>query len=61
MRTPIKQMDPAPRYHARDTAIILAQLHQAKVLLGTATPSLESFYNCLSGKYGLVELGNPLP
>jgi primosomal protein N' (replication factor Y) len=51
-----KQYDPAPRYHARDTAIILAQLHQAKVLLGTATPSLESFYNCLSGKYGLVGL-----
>lgn len=51
-----KQVDPAPRYHARDTAIVLAQMHGAKVLLGTATPSLESFYNCLSGKYGLVGL-----
>jgi primosomal protein N' (replication factor Y) len=51
-----KQYDPAPRYHARDTVIMLAQLHGAKVLLGSATPSLESYYNCLSGKYGLVEL-----
>ncbi|OFY50874.1 MAG: primosomal protein N', partial [Bacteroidetes bacterium RBG_13_46_8] len=51
-----KQYDPAPRYHARDTAIILAQLHQARVVLGSATPSLDSYYNCLSGKYGLVEL-----
>ncbi|MBN1415520.1 MAG: primosomal protein N' [Bacteroidales bacterium] len=51
-----KQTGPSPRYHARDTAIVLAQLHKAKVLLGSATPSLESFYNCLTGKYGLVEL-----
>ncbi|MBN1158408.1 MAG: primosomal protein N' [Bacteroidales bacterium] len=51
-----KQFDPAPRYHARDTSIILAGLHGAKVVLGTATPSLESYYNCITGKYGLVEL-----
>jgi len=53
-----KQFDPAPRYHARDTAIILARLHHAKVLLGSATPSLESYYNCLAGKYGHAELSN---
>jgi primosomal protein N' (replication factor Y) (superfamily II helicase) len=51
-----KQHDPAPRYHARDTAIYLAGLYGAKVLLGTATPSVESYHNTLSGKYGLVEL-----
>ncbi|MBN2481190.1 MAG: primosomal protein N' [Bacteroidales bacterium] len=51
-----KQFDPAPRYHARDTAIILAGLHGAKVVLGTATPSLESYHNSTTGKYGLVEL-----
>jgi len=51
-----KQTDPAPRYHARDAAIVLAQLHGAKTLLGTATPSLESYYNTQIGKYGLVEL-----
>ena len=51
-----KQYDPAPRYHARDTAIYLAHLHKAKVLLGSATPSLESFYNTKIQKYGLVEL-----
>jgi len=51
-----KQFDPAPRYHARDTAIYLASLHKAKVLLGSATPSLESFYNAQSGKYGFAEL-----
>ena len=51
-----KQFDPAPRYHARDTAIYLATLHGAKVLLGTATPSVESFYNAKKGKYGYVEL-----
>jgi primosomal protein N' (replication factor Y) len=51
-----KQFDPAPRYHARDAAIILAQLHQAKVLLGSATPSLESFYNTENQKYKLVNL-----
>ncbi|MBK8807607.1 MAG: primosomal protein N' [Bacteroidales bacterium] len=51
-----KQYDPAPRYHARDCAIILASLHKAKVLLGTATPSIETYYNAKAGKYGLVEL-----
>lgn len=51
-----KQFDPAPRYHARDTAIYLAYLHRAKVLLGSATPSVESYYNAKAGKYGLVEL-----
>jgi len=51
-----KQYDPSPRYHARDTAIILAQIHQAKILLGSATPSLESFYNVETGKFKLVEL-----
>jgi len=51
-----KQQDPAPRYHARDAAIVLANQHKAKVLLGSATPSLESYYNCESNKYGLVEL-----
>lgn len=51
-----KQYDPAPRYHARDTALYLASLHKAKVLLGSATPSVESYYNATSGKYGLVEL-----
>jgi primosomal protein N' (replication factor Y) len=51
-----KQNDPAPRYHARDTAVYLAGLYQAKVLLGTATPSLESYYNVQQGKYGLVNL-----
>ncbi|NGM63596.1 primosomal protein N' [Sphingobacterium sp. SGG-5] len=51
-----KQFDPAPRYHARDTAIYLAHLHQANVLLGSATPSIESYYNAKAGKYGLVQL-----
>ena len=51
-----KQYDPAPRYHARDTAIYLAHLHQAKVLLGSATPSLETYYNTKIKKYGLVQL-----
>jgi len=54
--TSYKQHDPAPRYHARDTAIMLAYLHQAKVLLGSATPSFESYYNARQNKYGLVEL-----
>lgn len=53
-----KQFDPAPRYQARDTAIYLAKLHHSKVLLGTATPSLESFFNAETGKYQLVELQN---
>lgn len=51
-----KQQDPAPRYHARDAALILANMHGAKVLMGTATPSIESYYNARSGKYGLVNL-----
>lgn len=51
-----KQQDPAPRYHARDAAIYFASLFQANVLLGSATPSLESYYNAYTGKYGLVEL-----
>ena len=51
-----KQMDPAPRFHARDAAIVLANFHKAKVLLGSATPSLETYYNAQSAKYGLVTL-----
>jgi primosomal protein N' (replication factor Y) len=51
-----KQFDPAPRYHARDTAIMLARFHGAKVLLGTATPSVETYFNCKNGKYSLIEL-----
>jgi primosomal protein N' (replication factor Y) len=51
-----KQMDPAPRYHARDTAIVLANFHEAKVLLGSATPSIETYYNATNDKFGLVEL-----
>ncbi len=51
-----KQQDPAPRYHARDTAIMLAQMHSAKVVLGTATPSLESYQNARTGKFGFTEL-----
>ncbi|MDR1221636.1 MAG: primosomal protein N' [Tannerella sp.] len=51
-----KQADPSPRYHARNAAMMLAQAHGGKVLLGSATPSLESFLWALSGKYGLVKL-----
>jgi len=51
-----KQYDPAPRYHARDAAIVLASQHKAKVLLGSATPCIETYYNAQQGKYGLVEL-----
>jgi len=51
-----KQQDPSPRYNARNAAIVLASYYQAKVLLGTATPSIESFYNTQIGKYGLVEI-----
>lgn len=54
--TSFKQQDPAPRYHARSAAIMLARLYGAKTLLGTATPSMESYYNAKQGKYGLVEL-----
>lgn len=51
-----KQQDPAPRYHARNAAIVLAAMYGAKTLLGTATPSIETWHNAISGKYGLVEL-----
>lgn len=51
-----KQQDPAPRYNARDAAIMLAKIHNAKVLLGSATPSVESFYNSYTGKFSLIEL-----
>ncbi len=51
-----KQYNPAPRYNARDAAIVLASIHNAKVLLGTATPAVESYFNARMGKYGLVEL-----
>lgn len=55
--TSFKQQDPAPRYHARSTAIILARMYEgAKVLLGTATPSMESYHNACTGKYGYVQL-----
>lgn len=54
--TSYKQQDPSPRYHARNAALVLANLHGAKTLLGTATPSLETYANCLNGKFGLVEL-----
>ncbi|MCH4552517.1 replication restart helicase PriA [Aestuariibaculum lutulentum] len=51
-----KQFDPAPRYHARDTAVVLAHFYQAKTLLGSATPSLESYFNAKQNKYGFVEI-----
>jgi primosomal protein N' (replication factor Y) len=51
-----KQTDPAPRYHARDAAIVLANFHKAKVLLGSATPSIETYFNAQNNKYGLVTL-----
>lgn len=51
-----KQADPAPRYNGRDAAIVLATMHGAKVLLGSATPSVETYYKAVSGKYGLVTL-----
>ena len=51
-----KQTDPAPRYHARDAAIVLANFHNAKVLLGSATPSIETYFNTQVEKYGLVSL-----
>lgn len=54
--TSYKQQDPAPRYHARSAAIMLAQMYGAKTLLGTATPSMESYHNAQTGRYGLVEL-----
>ena len=51
-----KQQDPAPRYHARDAAIVLAQAQKAKVLLGSATPSIETYFNAQSGKFGLISI-----
>lgn len=54
--TSFKQQDPAPRYHARSVAIMLAHLSGARTLLGTATPSAESYHNALTGKFGLVRL-----
>ncbi|MGB7393706.1 MAG: primosomal protein N', partial [Pricia sp.] len=51
-----KQFDPAPRYHARDAAIVLANLHDSQILLGSATPSIESTYNARTGKYGFAEI-----
>lgn len=51
-----KQQEPAPRYNARNASIVLAGMYDAKVLLGTATPSVETYYNALNGRYGLVEL-----
>ncbi|MGL2993225.1 replication restart helicase PriA [Flavobacterium sp. TSSA_36] len=51
-----KQADPSPRFHARDAAIVLANFHKAKVLLGSATPCIETFYNAQKAKYGLVSL-----
>ncbi|OIQ22423.1 MAG: primosomal protein N' [Flavobacterium sp. MedPE-SWcel] len=60
-----KQQDPAPRYHARDAAIVLANYFKAKVILGSATPSIESYYNASHNKYGYVQMreryGNVMP
>jgi len=54
--TSYKQFDPAPRYHARNAAIVLASMHGAHTLLGSATPAIESYFNAVTGKYGLVKL-----
>ncbi|VBB46478.1 Primosomal protein N [uncultured Paludibacter sp.] len=54
--TSYKQFDPSPRYHARNAAIVLASMHNAKTLLGTATPAIETYYNAKTGKYGYVLL-----
>ena len=54
--TSYKQQDPAPRYNARDTAMVLARMHGAKTLLGSATPSVETYYKASTGRFGLVEL-----
>ena len=51
-----KQFDPAPRYHARDAAVVLSGMHEAKTILGSATPSIESYFNATQGKYALVGL-----
>ncbi len=54
--TSFKQFEPSPRYHARDAAIMLGYLHGAHVLLGSATPSVETYYNAKQGKYGYIQL-----
>tara|TARA_R110002049_G_scaffold94037_1_gene231972 strand:- start:6481 stop:8922 length:2442 start_codon:yes stop_codon:yes gene_type:complete len=54
--TSYKQFEPSPRYNARDCAIVLAKIHKAKILLGSATPSLETYFNAQQNKYGFVEL-----
>ena len=54
--TSYKQQDPAPRYNARNAAMVLAHMHGGKTLLGSATPSIESYFNAIHGRYGLVEL-----
>lgn len=54
--TSYKQQEPAPRYHARDVALVIAHLHHAKVLMGSATPSIESYYQAQNGKYGYVRI-----
>ena len=54
--TSYKQFEPSPRYNARDAAIVLSHMHQGKILLGSATPSLETYYNAKENKYGFVEL-----
>jgi primosomal protein N' (replication factor Y) len=54
--TSFKQFDPAPRYHARDAAIVLAKLHQGKIVLGSATPSVESYYNAQTNKYAIATI-----
>ncbi len=54
--TSYKQQDPAPRYNGRDTAIMLAHMHGAKIVLGSATPAIDTYYKALNGRYGLVEL-----
>lgn len=56
--TSYKQQDPAPRYNGRNAAMVLASMHGAKTLLGSATPSIESYYNAISGRYGHVELNS---
>ena len=56
--TSYKQFEPSPRYHARNAAMVLASMHGAKTLLGTATPAIETYYNAINGKYGLVELNH---
>jgi primosomal protein N' (replication factor Y) (superfamily II helicase) len=53
-----KQYDPAPRYHARDSSVVLAKMHGAKVLMGSATPSIESFWNAEKDRYGIVEMSS---